>query len=456
MSKLMQQNILSIFKFLLIVAIASVHFPQNADAQSRRGGLPLIRDAEIEGLIQDYTSPIFRAAGLGRNSVEVFLINRNEFNAFVTGSRMFIHTGAIMQAETPNEIIGVFAHETGHILGGHLVLLRDRLERARVLSVLALLAGAGAAASGVNNGASIGAAIATSGTGAVQRGLLSYQREDEIAADRTGVTLLNKTKQSGLGMLKTFERLGRNSLFGSSNIDPYRRSHPLPRQRIALLDTVVRKSPHFDTLDAPHLQLRHDMARAKIAAYSGGASLVRNIFKKNLNGPAGTYGIAISHFLKGVPRKGLPMMDKLIKKYPKNPYLHEMKGEILLRSGQASKAVSSFQKAIKLDRRQNGIMYIQMGHALLETNNKKNLNKAIKTLKSGIGRDRYSSRGHGLLARAYAAKGEQINAIASTAEARFLQGRFKDAKQFASRALPKMKKGTPQWRRLQDILSFRK
>jgi len=241
------------------------HFPQNADAQSRRGGLPLIRDAEIEGLIQDYTSPIFRAAGLGRNSVEVFLINRNEFNAFVTGSRMFIHTGAIMQAETPNEIIGVFAHETGHILGGHLVLLRDRLERARVLSVLALLAGAGAAASGVNNGASIGAAIATSGTGAVQRGLLSYQREDEIAADRTGVTLLNKTKQSGLGMLKTFERLGRNSLFGSSNIDPYRRSHPLPRQRIALLDTVVRKSPHFDTLDA----LRHiQVAQALYAIFS--------------------------------------------------------------------------------------------------------------------------------------------------------------------------------------------
>jgi len=446
----------SVFKLLIVFAIVSLHWPQAAEAQSRRGGLPLIRDAEIEGLLQDYTAPIFRAAGLGHNSVQVFILNRNEFNAFVTGSRMFIHTGAIMQAETPNEIIGVFAHETGHILGGHLVLLRDRLERARVLSVLSLLAGAGAAASGVNNGGSLGAAIATSGTGAIQRGLLSYQREDEIAADRTGVTLLNKTSQSGLGMLNTFKRLGQNPLFRSSNVDPYRLSHPLPRERIALLDNVVRKSPHFDKLDSPQLQLRHDMARAKIAAYTGGAGLVRNIFKKEINGPAGTYGTAISHFLSGVPRKGLPMIDKLIRKQPNNPYLHEMKGEILLRSGQAAKAVGSFERAIKLDKRQNGIMYVQMGHALLETNNKKNIDRAIKTLKAGIGRDRYSSRGHGLLARAYAAKGEQVNAIASTAEARFLQGNFKDAKQFASRALPKLKAGTPQWRRLKDIMAFRK
>ncbi|MEM7290054.1 MAG: M48 family metalloprotease, partial [Pseudomonadota bacterium] len=176
-------------------------------AQQRRGALPLVRDAEIEGLIRDYTLPIFRAAGLGSNSIEVFLLNRREFNAFVTGSRMFINTGAIMQAGTPNEVIGVFAHETGHIVGGHLTRLRQRLETARVLSVLGLLAGAGVAATG---NSSAGAAIATGSGTAVQRSVLAYQRGEEIAADRTAVNLLNKTQQSSLGMLKTFERLGQN------------------------------------------------------------------------------------------------------------------------------------------------------------------------------------------------------------------------------------------------------
>ncbi len=435
---------------LVTAVLAFVFNPFVAGAQAQRS-LPLVRDAEIEGLIQDYTAPIFKAAGLRRRGVEVFLLNKNDFNAFVTGTRMFINTGAIMQAETPNEIIGVFAHETGHIVGGHLVRLRDRLEKAQLLSVLGLLAGAGAAASGSTQG---GAAIIAGTQGVAQRSLLAYQREEELTADRTGVSLLNKTGQSGRGMLKTFDRLGKNPLFSSGRLDPYAISHPVPRERIALLTNVVKKSPNYNKKDSDNLQLRHDLARAKIAAYAGGAGLVRNIFRKNLNGIAGTYGIAISHFLNGVPRRGLPMIDKLIKKIPTYPYFHEMKGEMLLRSGKASKAAASFQKAVKLDKRQNGLLRIQLGHALLETNSKKNLAAAIKTLRQGTSRDPYSSAGYGYLARAYGANGQPNLALAATAQARFLQGNLRDAKQLALRAQPKIKKGSPQWLRLQDIIEY--
>lgn len=432
--------VLTIFAFVLNPFINS--------AQAQRG-LPLVRDAEIEALLQDYTDPIFQAAGLRKRGVEVFLINRNDFNAFVTGTRMFINTGAIMQSDTPNEIIGVFAHETGHIVGGHLVRLRDRLEKAQFLSVLGVLAGAGAAAAGSGDAA---AAIIT-GTGAVtQRSLLAYQREEELAADRTGVTLLNKTKQSSLGMLDTFRRLGKNPLFSSGRRDPFASSHPAPPQRVALLKTVAEKSPHYNKKDSKRLQLRHDLARAKIAAYAGGGSLVRNIFGKNLNGIAGTYGIAISQFLGGVPRKGLPLIDKLIKKMPKYPYFHEMKGEMLLKSGKPKQAAASFKKAVALDKRQNGLLRIQLGHALLQSGGKKNLSNSIKTLKAGVTRDRYSSAGYGYLARAYGKNGDQVLALAASAQARFLQGKFRDAKQFALRAQPHLKKGSAEWLRLQDII----
>ena len=387
---------------LTLALVFLVLVPVIAEA---RGRLPLVRDAEIENLIRDYTTPIFRAAGLGKNAVDVFLVNRNEFNAFVTGTRMFINTGAIMQSETPNEVIGVFAHETGHIVGGHLVRLRDRLERAQILSVLGLLAGAGAVAGGSPEA---GAAIALGSGSAIQRDILSYQREEEMAADRTGVTLLNKTGQSGKGMLETFKRLGQNPLFSSGRLDPYALSHPLPRERIALLKTVVEASPNYGKRDPASLQLRHDLARAKIAAYAGGASLVRNLFKKNLNGPAGTYGIAISHFLQGSPKQGLKLMDRLLKKYPDNPYFHEMVGEMYLRSGKAAKAAKAFSKAISLEGGRSGLLRIQLGHALIETNDKSNLNAAIKALKEGIARDKYSSRGYAYMARAYAAKGDQI------------------------------------------------
>ena len=362
------------------LALVLTMFTSLAHAQQKKRAIPLVRDAEIEALLKDYTTPIFKAAGLRRGTVEVFLLNKNEFNAFVTGTRMFINTGAIMKAKTPNEIIGVFAHETGHIVGGHLTRLRDRIEKAQILSVLAVLAGAGAAASGSPDG---GAALILGGQSAIQRNLLSYQREEEITADRTAITLLNKTGQSGLGMLKTFEQLGKNPLFSSGRLDPYALSHPLPRERVALLSQIVKKSPHFKKRDSKSLQLRHDLARAKIAAYSGGGGLVRNVFGKNLNGVAGTYGIAISHFLQGVPRRGLPLIDKLIKKMPNNPYFHEMKGEMLLRSGKAAEAAKSFKKAVSLDKNQSGLLRIQLGHALLETNDKRNLDAAISTLKKG-------------------------------------------------------------------------
>jgi predicted Zn-dependent protease len=131
-----------------------------------------------------------------------------------------------------------------------------------------------------------------------------------------------------------------------------------------------------------------------------------------------------------------------------------MKGEMLLKSGKASKAAASFQKAVKLDKRQNGLLRIQLGHALLETNSKKNLAAAIKTLRQGTSRDPYSSAGYGYLARAYGANGQPNLALAATAEARFLQGNLRDAKQFALRAQPKIKKGSPQWLRLQDIIEY--
>ncbi len=439
---------------VLVSLAAMLIFPilDAAHAQRKRQQLPLVRDAEIEALIQDYTKPIFNVAGLRGKSVEVFLLNRREFNAFVTGSRMFINTGAIMQAETPNEVIGVFAHETGHIVGGHLTRLRDRLEKSQILAVLGLLAGAGAAIGGSTEA---GTAIALGSGSAVRRGLLSYQRGEEIAADRTGVTLLDKTGQSSNGMLKTFERLGQNPLFSSGKLDPYALSHPLPRERIGLLKTIVKRSPYFGKKDSAQLQRRHDLARAKIAAYSGGAGLVRSLFRKNLNGLAGTYGIAISHFLGGSSKSGVKLMDRLIKKDPSNPYFHEMRGEMLLRAGKASAAAKSFKTAVSLDKRNNGLLRILLGHALLETGKPANLDPAIKSLKAGISRDQYSSRGHGFLARAYAKKGEQILAIASSAEEKFMQGAFKDAKQLAARAAPKLKRGSPQWLRLQDILNYK-
>ncbi len=424
-------------------------------AQGKRTRLPLVRDSEIEALLRDYTTPIFRAAGLGKGAVDVYILNDDNFNAYVNGRRVFINTGALKAADTPNEIIGVLAHETGHLIGGHQVRLRDRIDKANILGALSMLAGAGAAILGGDAGGAAGQALALGGRSTILRDLLAYQRSEEAAADNTAVDLLNKTQQSARGMIKTFERFSQQMLFSGSRIDPYLQSHPMPRERIALLEKIANESPYYDAQDPPALQLRHDMARAKIAAYTGRAGELQNLFGRDPQGPAARYGLAISAYLHGSNGQALPIIDGLIKEQPKNPYLHEIKGEILLSSGRANEAVAALSRAIQLDPYKTGLMRTALGHAMLETRDPKLIDKAIIEIKAGLSRDPSNASGHGLLARAYAASGDADRARAAAAEEAYYAFRIKDAKRLAQMAQPKLKNGSPEWLRMQDIIDYK-
>src|SRR5262249_34848833 len=112
-------------------------------AQENKGP-PILRDAESEALLREYTRPILRAAGLEKQNIQIVIINDAAFNAFVAdGRRIFVNYGAIMQSETPNQLIGVLAHETGHLAGGHLAKMREQLARAQTQMLVAMLLGAG-------------------------------------------------------------------------------------------------------------------------------------------------------------------------------------------------------------------------------------------------------------------------------------------------------------------------
>ena len=217
------------------VAIAAV---APARAQDVPRGVPLIRDAEIEQLLRDYTQPVLRAAGLAQQNVRVIIINDRSFNAFVMdGRRIFVNAGALMEAQTPNQIIGVLAHETGHIAGGHLSRLREQLAQAQTQMVLATLLGIGAMVAASRSGRDIGspAAAILGPQESIRRTLLSYQRSQEEQADRAGVKFLGAIGQSPKGMYDTFKRLADQMLYVAHAADPYVQSHPMPAERVAAL-----------------------------------------------------------------------------------------------------------------------------------------------------------------------------------------------------------------------------
>ena len=131
-----------------VTAAALAVAPVSALAQENKGPA-LLRDTEIEQLLRDYTRPILRTAGLEKQNIQVVIINDSGFNAFVAdGRRIFVNYGALMKSETPNQIIGVLAHETGHLAGGHLAKMREQLAQAQTQMIIAMLLGAGAIVAG--------------------------------------------------------------------------------------------------------------------------------------------------------------------------------------------------------------------------------------------------------------------------------------------------------------------
>src|SRR5258705_12960447 len=254
-------------------AVSLAMAPISALAQQAKGPT-IIRDTEAEQLLREYTRPILRAAGVEKQNIQIVIINESVFNAFVAdGRRIFVNYGAMMQSETPNQIIGVLAHETGPLAGGHLSKMREQIAQAQTQMIIAMLLGAGAMVAGArggggNNGmSSAGAAMFSAPGEMIRRNLLSYVRQQEENADRAGVKFLTATGQSAKGMYETFKRFTDESLFAARGSDPYVQSHPMPAERVAALEEIARSSPYWDKKDDPALQLRHDMVRAKISAF---------------------------------------------------------------------------------------------------------------------------------------------------------------------------------------------
>src|SRR5271170_7334185 len=209
--------------FVTAAAIALGSAPARAQTGSN-AGIPMIRDAEIEQLLREYTQPILKVAGLTQQNVQVVIINDKSFNAFVMDAhRIFVNSGALMQATTPNQLIGVFAHETGHIVGGHLSKMRQVLANAQTAAIVAMLLGLGAVVAGAKSGSadmgSVGAAALSAPQSYLQHTLLAYQRAQEDQADRTGVRLLTATGQSAKGMYDTFKKFADEMMFSAAYID---------------------------------------------------------------------------------------------------------------------------------------------------------------------------------------------------------------------------------------------
>ena len=426
-------------------------------AQESRGPA-VLRDTESEQLLREYTRPILRVAGLEKQNIQMVIINDASFNAFVAdGRRIFVNYGAIMQSETPNQLIGVLAHETGHLAGGHLAKMREQMAQAQTQMIIAMLLGAGAmvagARGGSNNGlANAGAAAIAGPQEMIRRNLISYVRQQEENADRAGVKFLTATGQSAKGMYETFKRFTNESLFAAHGADPYVQSHPMPAERVAALEEIARSSPYWDKKDDAALQLRHDMVRAKISAFMERQDTVYRRYPLSNDSLPARYAHAIATYRHGDLRTALAQLDALILVQPANPYFYELRGQALLEGGKPAEAIAPLRKAVQLS---NNAPLIEMllGQALVGTDNKAYTEEAIAILRTAVARETEAPLGYSQLAMAYGRKGDYAQADLASAQAAYLRGDNKTARDLASRAKTRFAIGTPGWVKADDIVS---
>ena len=431
--------------------------PTLAQEKENRGP-PVLRDTEAESLLREYTRPILRAAGLEKQNIQIVIINDSSFNAFVAdGRRIFVNYGAIMQSETPNQLIGVLSHETGHLAGGHLAKMREQMAQAQTQMIIAMLLGAGAmvagARGGSNNGlANAGAAAIAGPQEMIRRNLISYVRQQEENADRAGVKFLTATGQSPRGMYETFKRFTNDSLFAARGADPYLQSHPMPAERVAALEELARSSPYWDKKDDPALQLRHDMMRAKISAFMERQDTVYRRYPLSNDSLPARYARAITTYLHGDLRSALAQIDGLIAVQPANPYFHELRGQALLESGKPAEALTPLHKAVQLSNA-SPLIEMMLGQALVATDNKAYTDEAIKILRAAVARENEAPLGYSQLAMAYGKKGDYAEADLASAQAAYLRGDNKTARDLASRAKTRFAVGTPGWVKADDIVT---
>lgn len=441
-----KQKITALLLFTLLLAL-----PQTTQAQT------VIRDTEIESYMSQWFTPIFEANNMSPDQVKIILIQSNDINAFVAGgSNIFFYTGLIEKTDNPGELIGVMAHELGHISGGHLVRGREAMEQASYESIIGTIIGVGAAiATGDAGAAGVGS---TAGNSMATRRFLSKTRTFESSADQAALTSMERAGMNPTGLKTFLQKLEGQELLPSSQQSEYVRSHPLTRNRIDTVKTKVSQSDYLDENFPAEWMEQHARMKAKLKGFINPSRVAWSYDERDLS-IAANYARAVAHYRENRIDEALSSIDKLIATEPNNPYFHELKGQMLVDFGRVAQAVVPYEKALSLAPR-SGLIRTALAHALIETANSQGqeenarlLNDAIENLKRARQDEPRSTRIHRLLATAYGRQGQDSMARLHLGEEALLQRKYEYAKEQATIALRGLPENSISAQRAKDILN---
>ena len=419
-----------------------------ASTETAAGAESYIRDTEIEADIRTMVTPIWKAAGLDPNALHVYLIENKQINAFVAGGQNeFINTGLIMRAQTPNQLVGVLAHETGHIAGGHLTRFQEAVRNASIEGIIALVLGAAATVAARGSG---GGAAMLPAEGVAERALMQYSITQEASADHAAMTFLDASGQSARGLLQFFQILQGETMLSGIREDPYLRTHPLTAQRI---DYVRNHVEHSRFSDVPDSQTNVDLlkrTKVKLDAFISPPSSTLAAFPEKDQSVLARYARAIAYYRTPRLDKALPTIDGLIRDFPKDPYFRELKGQMLFENGRISDAIPPYEEAVRLAPGAP-LLRISLAQTYIESNDPKINKRAIAYLNDALRTEDKEVGAWRLLATAYGRDNQMGMAALALAEEGLSAGKKKVAQQQAIRAKALLLKSSAAYNRAENI-----
>jgi predicted Zn-dependent protease len=414
--------------------------------------MTIIRDSEIEKSLKMWSEGVIEAAGLQSSQVNLVLIQSPDVNAFVAGgANIFIYTGLIDKSENVGEVIGVIAHELGHIAGGHLTRTAEVGKNASFEAMLGAIVGIGAAiATGDSSAAAAGITI---GQGQAQNSFLSYSRIQESTADQAGLRYMTDAGLNPEGLPSFLEKLSSQELLPLSQQSQYVRTHPLTRDRIEALEHRVETSPLRGKSKPDNWQSSYLRVKAKLSGFTVPQQVALRYPPSNQSVEA-QYARAIAAYRSNQFQSALTKIDALIVQEPKNPFFHELKGQILFDNGRASESIAPYEKALDL-MPEAGLIRLGLARSLIESSGKNTdrLNQAINHLKRVEKDEPRVVSTKRLLATAYGRLGREAEARVFLAEENLMRGRKKEALDMARVTLSRLKPNSPEALRAQDIIN---
>lgn len=408
----------------------------------------LVRDAELEEALKMFTEPIFKVAGLNPDHLRIFIIANNEINAMATlNYTIFIHTGLITKAANPEEVIGVLAHETGHIACGHIARREENLKKSSIAALAAVVLGAAATLAGSPDA---GAGIMYGGMHIAQGNFLHYSRGQEASADQAALRFLKDLKWSASGLMGFMQVLSKQELLSSDRQEGYLRTHPFSSDRVQLMKNHVDTSPYTNNKLSEQFYAVFARVLAKVTAFMEPPMSTLIKYPSTDKSLPARYARAIAYYRDKQLDRSMDLLNGLIRDYPNDPYFHELKGQILFENGNPHEAYDAYKKAIEIAPH-SGLIRLSYVQALLEITGDSQLDKVIRELHVVLKQESENPLAWHLLAIAFGKKDMVGHAALALAEKALCSDDYDLAIAQGKRALHILPDG-PEQIRANDII----